>query len=179
MCPSYFAAEPVGSILIGPSITPWRNQMENFIGSRGINPSIRLIKYDRETGVTLDIEQYYLNLTEANLNGNAEWLLEYTGTTYYGQPDMSSDSLHKIVKKFIINDDGTFNKYYRANGVSYNTTEICDGECKYVLYCSATEVDYNMYEECIKGLIGGCSLLSGHNILSSFVALTLLLLNVQ
>ena len=167
--------EPVGSILIGTSITPWSNQMENFIGGRANNPSIRLIKYDRNTGATLDIEQYYLNLTEANLNGNAVWALEYKGTTYYGEPNMNTSSLHKIANRFLTSND-TFNKYYTANGVSYNTSDICDRECKYVLYCSATSIDYDDYESCMKGLINACSFIRGQGVIVLFITIFALFL---
>ena len=150
--------------------------MENFIGGLANNPSIRLVKYDRNTGSALDIEQYYLNLTEANLNGHAEWALEYKGSTYYGQPDMSTPSLHEITQSFL-DDNEIFNKYYTANGVSYNASEICEGECKYVLYCSATKVDYTEYENCMKRLISGSSLLQGNGMfILLLVALTMILL---
>ena len=153
--------------------------MENFIGSRANNPSIRLVKYDRDTGSALDIEQYYLNLDEANLNGRAEWMLEYKGSEYYGQPDMSTPSLHEIAKSFLDNSD-MFNKYYTANGVSYNTSEICDGECKYVLYCSATKVDYTEYENCMQSLINGSLLPQGHKMgILLLVTLTMILLKCK
>ena len=175
----FIPAQPVSSILIGPSITPWSNHMENFIGSRANNPSIRLVKYDRNTGSALDIEQYYLNLIEANLNGHAEWALEYKGSSYYSQPDMSTLSLHETAKSFMDGDE-IFNKYYTANGVSYNTSEICDGECKYVLYCSATEVDYTEYENCMKSLISGSSLPQGQRMgILLLVILTTILLKCK
>ena len=135
--------------------------MKNFIGGRSNNPSIRLVRYDRDTGAALDIEQYYLNLTEANIRGNTQWELEYKATEYYGQPNMGTSSLHEIANSFLT-DNELFNKYYTANGVSFNTSEICDGECKYVLFCSATKVDYTEYENCMKDLISGSTMLLGH-----------------
>ena len=141
----------MSSILIAPAVTPWETTLPEVIGGAANNPAIRLVKYDKATGTTLDIEQYYLNLTETNLSGDPQWIPEYTGTVYYGQPDMNTTSLDNIAKN-LLTDDELFQKYYAANGVNYAPNEVCTGECRFVHYCAIAEIDYDAYENCMKSL---------------------------
>ena len=138
----------MSSILIAPAVTPWETTLPDVIGGAANNPAIRLVKYDRKTGVTLNIEQYYLNLTETNLNGDPQWISEYNATVYYGQPDMNTASLDNIAKN-LLTDDELFQKYYAANGVNYAPNEVCTGECRFVHYCAITEINYDAYENCV------------------------------
>ncbi len=100
--------------------------------------------------------QFYLNLTQANVDVFADWALEYTGTEYYGQPDMGTTSLNSIAQSLLDNDE-LFNKYYAANGVNYDPKEECAGECRYVHYCAVTELAYDAYEQCMIQLTGAGS----------------------
>ncbi len=140
---------PVSSILLAPAVTPWETTLPGVIGGAANNPSIRLIKYDRTTGITKDVIQYYLNLTLANERGYASWELEYTGTEYYNQPDMGSNSLRNIGVSLIY-DDERFDKYYAANGVNYDPDEKCAGECRIIHYCAVNQVDYDKYDRCFQ-----------------------------
>lgn len=66
-------------------MTPWETTLPGVVGSAANNPSLRLFKYERDTGSLIDIWQYYLNLTEANLAGVAHWEIEYKATETYGE----------------------------------------------------------------------------------------------
>ena len=143
------AGEAVSSILIAPAVTPWETTLPGVIGGAANNPAIRLVQYDRTTGATLNIEQYYLNLTDTNLSGNPNWILEYNATEYYNQPDMQTASLNNIANN-LLTDDELFKKYYSANGVNYDPNEVCVDECRLVHYCAITEVDYDAYEACMQ-----------------------------
>lgn len=144
------------SVLIAPAVTPWETTLGGVIGGAANNPAIRLVKFDTDTGAILDIEQYYLNLTQANLDGETDWILEYQGTIYYNQSDMTTYSLDNIARN-LLTDDELFNKYYAANGVNYDPNELCEEECRIVQYCAITEVDYNEYEECVVAQTAGSS----------------------
>jgi sphingomyelin phosphodiesterase acid-like 3 len=140
---------PISSMLLAPAVTPWETTLPGVIGGKGNNPAIRLIKYDRTSGQTLDIAQYYLNLTQANSIAHAQWKLVYNATEYYQLPDMGTQSLHTLAQSFLT-DDARFNKYYQANGVLYDPQETCKDECKIIQYCSLTRIDYDDYEACVQ-----------------------------
>ena len=150
-----FSGEPVVSILLAPAVTPWETTLPGVIGGAANNPSIRLVEYDRTTGEVLDIHQYYLNLTDANLqeqNGRpAEWIIAYKGTEYFDIPNMGTASLNELAQS-MINADALFQKYYAINGVLYDPNETCTEECKYIHYCAITEVEYPDYEACVNRL---------------------------
>ena len=139
-------------------MTPWETTLDGVIGGAANNPAIRLVTHNRTTGVTLEIHQFFLNLTEANLSGHPEWILEYEATDYYGQPDMDTASLDNIAQS-LLNNDELFSKYYTANGVNYDPNEVCTGECRFVHYCAITEINYDAYEECMNVLVSRSSLL--------------------
>ncbi len=151
---SCYLGDAVSSILLAPAVTPWETTLPGVIGGAANNPSIRLIKYDRSTGVTKDVIQYYLNLTLANEQGYATWECEYTGTDYYNQPDMGTTSLNNIAQALLDNDT-MFDKYYVANGVNYDPSEKCTEECRVIHYCAITEVDYEKYDQCYQGHVSG------------------------
>lgn len=56
-----------------PSVTPWRHKIPTETGSPH-NPGIRLIEYDRDTGMHINYEQFYMNLTDSNRQGMANWV---------------------------------------------------------------------------------------------------------
>ncbi len=111
------------------------------------NPSIRLYKYDKKTGKILEIMQYYLNLTAANADNKADWLMEYEFTKTYGVPDMSAQSLRHLVDDFIPDQSVMFHKYYVHFQVSTKPVP-CDKKCKQQHLCSITEVDYDKNAHC-------------------------------
>ncbi|KAK2157187.1 hypothetical protein LSH36_196g05044 [Paralvinella palmiformis] len=142
---------PVTSLFLAPSVTPWETTLPDVMGGLGNNPGIRLIQYDRDSGRVLDIHQYYLNLTKANLDSTDQWLLEYNATSYFGVPDMSPSSLHDLAEK-MKDDDQLFSKYYKANGVLYDPDERWVEEMRIVHYCAAVNMAYDRYDECIRSM---------------------------
>ena len=141
-----FSGEPISSILLAPAVTPWETTLPGLIGSGAINPSIRLLKYNRTSGTILDVQQYYMNLSQANQDGTANWTLEYTAKDY-NLEDMGTQSLHMLAEK-LKTDDEMFKKYLLYNGVKYNPDEECDKGCRAVHYCAVTQCDYQLYEQC-------------------------------
>ena len=161
-------------MFLAPAVAPWETTLEGVMGGRGNNPAVRLVEYDKTTGVILDIYQYYLNLPKANEEKQDTWELEYQGTELYSQPDMSTQSLHNVAQDMIDNEE-VFGKYYRANGVQYDPDESWDRETQAVHYCSATRLRYEEYTECY----GVYSVVSGTmrmKLTSKVLALCLLVL---
>ena len=137
----------MGTIFLGPAVTPWETTLPDVMGGAGNNPSIRLVKYDRNTGTTLDIDQYYLNLSSANNDNHDEWQLLYRATEYYGIPDLSPPSLGQLAED-LLTDDELFSKYYLANGVAYDPDEEWTEDYRTVHYCAITRLDYEEYSAC-------------------------------
>ena len=137
------------SVFLAPSVTPWETTLPDVMGGLGNNPGIRLIQYDRDSGAVLDIHQYYLNLTEANLQSAARWQLEYRATSYFAVPDMTPSSLHEFAER-MKDDDEAFGKYYRANGVLYDPEERWMEETRTIHYCAMVNMDYKAYDSCVK-----------------------------
>lgn len=46
----------------------------------------------------VDVSTYYLNLPAANLEGYAEWQLEYNFSSTYNLLSLSPDALYRVVK---------------------------------------------------------------------------------
>ncbi|KAG8510920.1 Acid sphingomyelinase-like phosphodiesterase 3a, partial [Galemys pyrenaicus] len=113
---------PVSSVFVAPAVTPVKNVLQKETN----NPGVRLFQYNPRDYKLLDMWQYYLNLTDANLKGNANWKLEYILTQSYDIKDLQPKNLYGLVKQFVAPDSKQFIKYYNYYLVSYNSTILCD-----------------------------------------------------
>ncbi len=88
---SYIDEKPMATAFITPSLTTFSAQ----------NPSIRIFEVDADTNIPVNILQYRLNLTKANMDRNAtlKWDLAYDF--------LSVAFLNSIISIFIFN----FNSY--------------------------------------------------------------------
>ncbi|XP_019760900.2 acid sphingomyelinase-like phosphodiesterase 3a isoform X1 [Dendroctonus ponderosae] len=159
---------PISWAMIAPSITPKRNH----VGPN--NPSLRLYKFNKDTGQVFDYSQYYMDLSESNLHAKAEWVVEYNFTSYYGINEITSENLHHLARKFVNSDQeitSLFERYHRANTVKVlpHPRDECDLSCVHNHYCAITHIDYRDFEDCIKRTALTRSAAERH--LSSFSAL--------
>lgn len=141
--------EPTSFAFLAPSVTPWKSTLAPETGAN--NPGIRLFKYDIETGIILDYDQFWLNLTKANMEGSATWEFEYSFNSYYNQANPpSAQSLSDLLEE-VRTDDKVFADYYFANTVRYEeaTEETCDPTCHLFHYCAMSELEYAAFEECV------------------------------
>ncbi|XP_028702902.1 cyclic GMP-AMP phosphodiesterase SMPDL3A isoform X3 [Macaca fascicularis] len=139
---------PVNSLFVAPAVTPVKSVLEKQTN----NPGIRLFQYDPRDYKLLDMLQYYLNLTEANLKGESIWKLEYTLTQTYDIEDLQPESLYGLAKQFAIIDSKQFIKYYNYFFVSYDSSIICDKTCKAFQICAIMNLDNISYVDCLKQL---------------------------
>jgi sphingomyelin phosphodiesterase acid-like 3 len=140
---------PVSWALLAPSITPKRTT------DGANNPGLRIYKFDKDTGQVLDYTQYYLDLSHANSNtkSDAEWVVEYNFSSYYGISEITPNSLHQLADKLTsASHNDYFRRYYSANSVRmYNNPQSgCDANCAHTHYCAITRVDYHEFEHCLK-----------------------------
>ncbi|XP_058291517.1 acid sphingomyelinase-like phosphodiesterase 3a isoform X2 [Hylobates moloch] len=139
---------PVNSLFVAPAVTPVKSVLEKQTN----NPGIRLFQYDPRDYKLLDMLQYYLNLTEANLKGESIWKLEYILTQTYDIEDLQPESLYGLAKQFAILDSKQFIKYYNYFFVSYDSSVICDKTCKAFQICAIMNLDNISYVDCLKQL---------------------------
>ncbi|KAF2879438.1 hypothetical protein ILUMI_26738 [Ignelater luminosus] len=136
--------------MLAPSLTPRRTT------DGPNNPGLRLYKFDKDTGQVLDYTQYYLDLSNANTKGEAEWTVEYNFSSYYGITNITPLSLHNLAEKLTQlspSDNTAFSRYYRANSVRMydgSTNHGCDLSCAHNHYCAITRIDYHEHEDCLK-----------------------------
>jgi len=140
------------SMFIAPSVTPWRYQLPNGEVEPAHNPGVRLVKYDRQTGVTLDIIQYYADLDAVNANNHFEWIEGYSATAMYSVPDLSNDSMEKVLGKlanFSSNEFQDFVKWYNTAGD--NHANLCQRDCHHVVMCGLRHMTERPFNACLHG----------------------------
>ena len=117
----YFEPRPIINInYIAPSLTPKE--------SEGLNPSFRQYIIDSNTKQIIDYEQYRLNLSDANLNGEAKWNLSHKATELFNVSDLTEmDSMCSI------NVEGEYIKKRYSDNASekqmHDKEEIRKAEC--------------------------------------------------
>jgi len=94
----------------------------------GLNPSFRQYIIDKNTKQIIDYEQYRLNLTEANLIGEANWYLSHKATELFNVSDLT-----EMDKMCSINFEGEYIKKRYSDNVNekkmYDKKEIRKAEC--------------------------------------------------
>lgn len=134
---------------MAPAVTPVKNVLEKLTN----NPGIRLFQYDPRDYKLVNMLQYYLNLTDANLKGESNWKLEYNLTQTYDIEDLQPKNLYGLAKQFAILDSKQFIKYYSYFFVSYDTSVTCDETCKAFQICAIMYLDVISYTDCLKHYI--------------------------
>ncbi|KAL3856819.1 hypothetical protein ACJMK2_011534 [Sinanodonta woodiana] len=118
---------PTGVVYIPGSVTTYTD----------LNPGYRIYEidgnYTESSWQVLDFTNYYLNLTEANQSGNAEWKMEYNAKTAYGLNNLYPKNWNDLIYR-MKDDDDLFQKFYRHNSKSAVLTP-CTGDCKTSLLC--------------------------------------------
>ena len=101
----------------------------------------------------LDYEQFWLNLTEANLNKKAEWKREYVFSELYETKTFDPETFANIFEN-LKTSESWFNKYFQANSVK-KVDYACDSieNCKSFHLCAISEQDYTKFEHCIEDSI--------------------------
>lgn len=137
--------KPVNSIFVTPAVTPIKSQSEPFSN----NPGVRAYLYQPDSYTLLDIWQFYLNLTEANLEQRSGWKLEYIMTEAFGIDDIQPGSLQELALRFEKPQSKAFDKYFSNFMVSYNISARCEGDCKTIQVCAVHYLDRESYSQCI------------------------------
>ncbi|XP_016150081.1 cyclic GMP-AMP phosphodiesterase SMPDL3A [Sinocyclocheilus grahami] len=137
--------KPVNSIFVTPAVTPIKSLLEPYSN----NPGVRAYLYHPENYGLLDIWQFYLNLTEANLEQKSDWKLEYIMTEAFNIDDIQPHNLHELALRFEQPQSKDFDKYFNHFMVSYNFSLTCEGLCKTIQVCAVHFLDQETYSQCI------------------------------
>lgn len=65
----------------------------------GNNPSFKVIDFDQETMVPINMKTYYLDIAEANKSGEAKWALLHDYLDTYSMKDLSPSSFKDLSKR--------------------------------------------------------------------------------
>lgn len=140
---------PVSWIMMAPSISPSTPGGPN-------NPGLRLYKFETNTGQVLDYTQYYLDLSDANMEGKANWRIEYSLLEHYGLHEITAITLHDLADRLTQSNDNAFVRYYAANTVFLprDVEQIwgcggpLNGACALHHYCTVTRLNPESYKDC-------------------------------
>ncbi|XP_004366050.2 sphingomyelin phosphodiesterase [Capsaspora owczarzaki ATCC 30864] len=119
-----------GMVYIGGSVTTYT----------GINPNYRI--YDVDGGSTkavVDSYTYYLNLTQANLNGSSDpvWQFEYSARDAYNMTNLFGPDWYDFVLR--MNTDNNLLNLYNYYNVKSAYQPSCDDNCKASTLCSLVQ----------------------------------------
>jgi sphingomyelin phosphodiesterase len=135
---------PAGVVHIAPSVTTYLN----------VNPSFRIYSMDPNTFHLIDYEQYYLNVTNANIlakqnrTEDIKFKLEYTARQEYDLADLSPNSWWDLTERLSKNSSLLLqylnNKYSRSD-----VTRECDSFCKKELICGTRSASKAQLFDCL------------------------------
>nr|XP_060609256.1 acid sphingomyelinase-like phosphodiesterase 3a [Anolis sagrei ordinatus] len=139
--------KPINSLFVAPAVTPVKAIWESDTN----NPGVRLYQFDPSSYSLLDLWQFYLNLTEANMKNESVWKLEYVMTKAYGMEDLIPESLYEMTNRLSAPHSTLFQKYYYYYYVSYDDPHLfCEKHCRISQLCAIKHLDFPSYIDCIE-----------------------------
>ena len=142
------------SLFLCPSVSPW----QWYMGAAGYgpahNPGIRLVKYDRRTGETRDILQYYLDYDTVNARKEAritDWYLAYNITTDYHLGDLNPPALFDLATRIRNNKTEWYNYMYfkwNLNATPADIDKSCNEDCRRSFICGLTSFNSRELQTC-------------------------------
>ena len=145
----YITGKPISALFLSPAVTPWKSTLPG-VGAN--NPSIRLFQYDRDNGELLKYQQYFLNLTQANIDSDpTKWEKEYDTSDVYGMDQLNPSAVHEVVKALSDKKNKMFKKYLDFNSVKWQVNQVCNETCYYKHICAISELDIDNYKTCMTG----------------------------
>lgn len=149
-----FLEVPVLVQFCAPAVTPWAYIRPNGEAEPTRNPGIRLIRYDRITGMPLEIVQYYLDFKRSNKVQRANWTVEYTMPKDYNMNDLTPQSFHQLLEKMKANGSNEFADYVRRSYIDGATDDVrvnsCTSmTCKAPFICSIGNPNVLSFNSCV------------------------------
>lgn len=131
--------KPIASYHAAGSITPYSD----------LNPSFRVMEFDKETMLPLKMHSYFLNLTRAQQENVATWEYAYEFTNVYEMDDMSPSGLYKFTEKMFDKPELVIRylKNHNQNGPGSENVG-CDTNCLFSMKCSFTSANGYLEDDC-------------------------------
>ena len=134
----------MGSIplFIISSVTPWTYDYNH-------NPAVWLVSYDRQSMTPSKIDQYYVDLLQANRLKSLDYRLEYSIPSEYKMGNISAESLLDLRTRMESNDS-LFGKYMRhmfADVTTKKKPEITL-DLKIKVLCAMNSMDKKSFGAC-------------------------------
>ncbi|CAI4223429.1 unnamed protein product [Auanema sp. JU1783] len=140
--------KPVQMSLMAPAVTPWFSDLR---GAGANNPAFRIYRASDDYTKILDIETYYVNLTQLNndQNGLVNFEFEYSFKAAYGlSSEINATTMDEVVQK-MKTDSETLQTYLKYNSVQWNVTTPT-GDLLNAQLCALEFSDYPRYEQCMR-----------------------------
>ncbi|XP_060587321.1 acid sphingomyelinase-like phosphodiesterase 3a [Ruditapes philippinarum] len=136
---------PTVPIFLAPSVSPLGYSLSH-------NPGIRLIKYNRITGLHLEIIQYFLDVEAANIAGTASWELEYSTSGAYGLNNLSPGSLFSLINRMKAADSQEFKSFWKHYVVTppKSLFKECDSKCHARVFCRFSKLTESDFAKCLQ-----------------------------
>jgi len=113
----------------------------------GNNPSFKVIEFDKETMLPINMTTYYADIVEANKNNKPDWKIAHDYVNTYGMEDMSPSSFKDLSLRIFsdpaVREEFSFNR--RARNESVDT----DWSALY-LYCLTATSEMHEKHHCEK-----------------------------
>eukprot|EP00658_Telonema_sp_P-2_P025057 TRINITY_DN20090_c0_g1_i12.p1 TRINITY_DN20090_c0_g1~~TRINITY_DN20090_c0_g1_i12.p1 ORF type:complete len:632 (+),score=132.60 TRINITY_DN20090_c0_g1_i12:135-2030(+) len=88
----------------------------------GGNPTFRVFHYDLETFEILDFDQYWVDMDQANRDGEAVWTKGYSAKEYFGIPDLTGKSWEALARTWLAGTDQTESWIHYATAMTRGRT---------------------------------------------------------
>uniref|UniRef100_A0A8C6S4N9 Sphingomyelin phosphodiesterase C-terminal domain-containing protein n=1 Tax=Neogobius melanostomus TaxID=47308 RepID=A0A8C6S4N9_9GOBI len=137
----------VNAAFVAPAVTPIRNVHEPTSN----NPGLRVYLLNQYYRIQ-DLWQFYLNLTEANVQQRAQWRVGYVMTQEYGLKDLSPASLLALGLSLVPPQSRSFQTYFRHFNVEFDPRLVCCGQCHALQVCAVLNPGQSGYQDCLTGL---------------------------
>jgi len=115
-----------------------------------INPSYRIFTIDAATGYVVESSTYHVDISEANLSDNPQWVWEYNATSTYYMNNLFPEDWANLVER-MVTDDELFRSYYLYQSSSAPTPYTCDATCKGKQICQMRSADSRLLDTCLYG----------------------------
>lgn len=92
-----------------------------------INPSFRIIEYNKRDGRLLNYKQYYSNLNDTIKNGIIDYKLNYDFNELYGVDDFSKESFLQVYHNMRLNSSilNAYWTYHKPDEIVKNCSGVC------------------------------------------------------
>ncbi|XP_071502434.1 sphingomyelin phosphodiesterase-like [Diadema antillarum] len=119
--------QPINVVYVAGAITPDTQ-----------NPGYRVYtidgNYTKSSWAVLDHDNYYLNLTEANLTDKPTWRLEYTAKKAFNMTSLQPSEWGRVVEEMKKNET-VFDQYYAYFHRLWEGRSPCDASCRQNMIC--------------------------------------------